>query len=164
MLATETPIGADPREAEQIRALAERIAARGDRVRYSLVDTENQVRQEIPAPLFEILVAAARELANGRSVVILHYDQEITTQQAADILQVSRPYFVRLLEEGKIPYHRVGTHRRIRMGDLLRYKEIRDERRHADLKELVRASEVLGLYDDDGEGSEESADRSPHGE
>ena len=90
-------------------------------------------------------------LARGQSVAVLHYDEELTTQQAADLLQVSRPYLVRLLEEGQIPYHQVGTHRRIYLRDLLAYKEQRDRRR-ASLRELRRASEALGLYDEPDNG------------
>ncbi|HEY8488149.1 MAG TPA: excisionase family DNA-binding protein [Thermaerobacter sp.] len=72
----------------------------------------------------------------------------MATQQAADLLQVSRPYLVRLLEEGKISYHKVGTHRRIYLRDVLAYKQLRDRRRRETLRELRRASEALGLYDE----------------
>ncbi len=81
------------------------------------------------------------------SVVIFHYEAEVTTQQAAELLQVSRPYLIRLLEEGRISYRKVGTHRRIRIADILKYKEVRDERRGTDLRELIRVSESMGLYD-----------------
>ena len=61
---------------------------------------------------------------------------------------MSRPYLVRLLEEGKISYHKVGTHRRIYLRDVLAYKQLRDRRRRETLRELRRASEALGLYDE----------------
>jgi len=149
----ETPVVADPNEVPRLKALTDRLDARGRNARYFLVDAEG-TRTELPHALFQVLLTATRELASGRSITILHYDQELTTQQAADILQVSRPYLIRLLDEGKIRHHRVGSHRRIRIGDLLRYKETRDERRRADLKELVRASETLGLYDTEGPNGE----------
>jgi len=73
----------------------------------------------------------------------------LTTQQAADLLSVSRPYLIKLLENGQIPYHHVGSHRRIRMGDLLDYKGSRDCLRKEHLNAMVRVSESLGLYDAD---------------
>jgi len=92
-------------------------------------------------------VSAVRDLSLGRSVAIIHYEHELTTQQAADILNVSRPHLVKLVDESKIPYHMVGTHRRIRMGDLLRFKQARDEERQGALRDLRKVSESLGLYD-----------------
>ena len=88
-------------------------------------------------------------MAQGHSITILHYDHELTTQQAAELLGVSRPYFVSVLEAGKVAYHMVGTHRRVYMRDLLAYKERRDTLRHEHLRELRRVSESLGLYDDE---------------
>ncbi len=80
---------------------------------------------------------------------ILHYEEALATQQAGDLLQVSRPYLIRLLEAGKIRYHLVGSHRRVRLGDLLDYKSTRDRLRKTNINEMVRVSESLGLYDSD---------------
>lgn len=142
-------IAPSPSEAEQIRAVSLQLAAHpSNGVQYVLTDNENRVHIELPQTLFNVLAQAAGTLAQGRSVAILHLGEELTTQQAADLLQVSRPYLIRLLEEGRIDYHMVGTHRRIKLGDLLAYKRTRDARRRASLEELVRVSESLGLYED----------------
>ncbi len=140
----------DSEETERIQRVNTQLT-KTERVKYLLVDREDGVEMELPRSLFQVLVQAAGELAKGNSVAIMHYEQELTTQQAADLLQVSRPYLIRLLEEGNIRYHMTGSHRRIRMGDLQEYKKVRDERRRANLREMVRVSESLGLYDTEGD-------------
>lgn len=73
--------------------------------------------------------------------------EEVTTQQAADLLNVSRQYLVRLLDEGRIPFRKTGKHRRLRMQDVLAFKEQRDKDRRAGLRELSRLTEESGGYD-----------------
>ena len=75
-------------------------------------------------------------------------DRELTTQQAADLLNNSRPYLVKLLEQGESPYTKTGTHRRIRFSDLMNYKVRRDGQRAEALTELTQQSQELGLYDE----------------
>ena len=87
-----------------------------------------------------------RELGNGKNVVVVATDTEVTTQQAADFLSVSRPYLVKLLEEGKIPFRLVGPRRRVRLGDMLRYMEQEESERHRGLDELVAEAQRLGMY------------------
>jgi excisionase family DNA binding protein len=151
----DMPVSAKPNEVPRIRELSEHFGAARSDAHYELTDPQGGTRLELPESLFRVLTVAARQLASGHSVAILHYDQTLTTQEAADLLQVSRPYLIRLLKEGKIAYHRVGTHRRIRMRDVLKYKEIRDERRLGDLKELIRASDALGMYEEEESDSGE---------
>ena len=79
--------------------------------------------------------------------MIVPSTQEMTTQSAADLLGVSRQYVVQLLEEGKIPFHKVGTHRRIAMKDVLVFRRQRDERRRAMLGEIAREAVEDGTYD-----------------
>jgi excisionase family DNA binding protein len=90
----------------------------------------------------------AEVLARGDSLTIVPVGKELTTQQAADLLNVSRQYLVRLLGEGRIPYTRTGKHRRLRIEDVLTFKEQRDRERGAALDELTRMSQEIGGYDE----------------
>ena len=99
----------------------------------------------LPRAAIELLVELLVQIADGHSVEVVPVQAEITTQQAADMLNVSRPYLVRLLEEGKIPCRKVGPRRRIRRADVLTYKQIDEERRRRAAEELASEAEKLGL-------------------
>lgn len=102
---------------------------------------------ELPQSLFVMLRQIVHYLLNGRAVTIVPLNTELTTQEAADILNVSRPYLIKILEEGVIPYTKVGTHRRIRFTDLVAYKKRHDAELQQGLEEITRLSEEMGLYD-----------------
>jgi excisionase family DNA binding protein len=102
----------------------------------------------LPNGVVRLFVQALAELASGRAVTIAPVDAELTTQQAAGLLRVSRPYVVGLLERDEIPYRKVGSRRRVRLEDVLAYRE-RSQRRGRDAAaELARESRELGLYDE----------------
>jgi excisionase family DNA binding protein len=88
------------------------------------------------------------ELAQGEAVTVVPVNKELTTQEAADILNVSRPYLVKLLEEGEIPFVKTGTHRRVRFIDLMAHKRRRDAERRRGLARLTQMSQEMGLYDE----------------
>src|SRR5512146_2308756 len=98
---------------------------------------------ELPASAFEALRLVVDAMAQGQTIVLMPHGKEVTTQEAADMLHVSRPYLTKLCDEGELPYHRVGSHRRLRIEDVLNYRERRSAERREHLKELTRVSEEL---------------------
>ena len=83
----------------------------------------------------------------GKAVSIVPEHQQLTTQRAANLLGVSRPLLVRLLEDGKLPFHMAGTHRRIYLNDLFAYQQRRDEERHDAMNRMARMEMDAGTYD-----------------
>lgn len=100
---------------------------------------------ELPAAAVELLVHLLAQMAEGNAVTLMPIHAELTTQQASDLLGVSRPFLVKALDERQIPYRKVGTHRRILFVDLMRYKEAMDAKRHEILDELTKQAQDLGM-------------------
>jgi excisionase family DNA binding protein len=100
----------------------------------------------LPAPARRLLYEILRQLAAGHAVSVHPIPAELTTQQAADFLNVSRPYLIKLLDEGEIPSHKVGTHRRVRLADITAYKQEEDARSLAILRELTAEAQEMGFY------------------
>jgi excisionase family DNA binding protein len=101
---------------------------------------------DLPDELFEVLRKVVHILKKGDMVSIVPVHHELTTQQAAEILNVSRPHLISLLEAGALRFTKTGKHRRIRTGDLFEYKNARDQERRSQLAELTRAAEEAGEY------------------
>lgn len=114
---------------------------------YKLVSPDGTVTG-LPESVFLLLERVIEVLARGDAITVVPVGKELTTQQAADILNVSRQYLVRLLDDHKLPFHKTGTHRRVRMEDLLTYKRVRDRERMAALDQLSQISQALGGYDE----------------
>lgn len=100
----------------------------------------------VPREAAVLLAQVLGYLANGEGVNVMPDSAELTTQQAAEFLNVSRPHLIKLLEAGQIPFRRVGTHRRIRFRDLRLYKSQDDLERRQAADELTQLSQELGLY------------------
>jgi len=104
-----------------------RLTGRRDEARSVSVRTD-EGEVELPAAAGRAVLALLEELASGSAVHLVPADAELTTQQAADLLGISRTYVVRLIDDGKLPAHLVGTHRRLRAADVLAYRARRSER------------------------------------
>ena len=105
--------------------------------------------QEIPLPasLTRLVVQALASAGEGKRIVLLEETEEMTPEEAAAFLHVSRPYLVKKLEAGEIPFHWVGSHRRLLVTDVIAYKQQRRQRSLATLQQLREDAEDLGLYE-----------------
>lgn len=105
---------------------------------------------KLPTSAYRLLVDILTEMAAGHAITLVPYDNELGTQAAADLLNVSRPYFVKLLEAGTIPFHKVGKHRRVLAKDVLSYKEDVDKAREETLRKLTAQAQKLKMgYEDE---------------
>jgi excisionase family DNA binding protein len=104
------------------------------------------VRVDVPEAVFHVLVRVAEVMARGDAITVVPVGRALTTQQAADILNVSRQYLVRLLDEGRLPFSRTGKHRRLKIEDVLSFKAARDADRRRALDDLTAESEAVGGY------------------
>ena len=139
------PSAADALMARQsVRMLAPVLADADGNARV-LVTGSHAEPVPIPAAAARMLLTLLSEMADGNAVSLIPQHADLTTQKAANLLNVSRPYLVRLLDEGKIPSHRTGTHRRVRLQDALAYKAEHRRLREAALDRLSDMDQELGL-------------------
>lgn len=113
-----------------------------------VLDENTQEREAtitLPAKVARLLLDILVQMAEGKAVTIIPTRAELTTQQAAGLINVSRPFLVQLLENNEIPFRKVGTHRRVLLSDVLAYKERIDTARKQSLDELAALSQELGL-------------------
>lgn len=101
---------------------------------------------EVPEQVYRLTREVLSIVAEGGTAAVVEVEHDLTTQAAADILGVSRPHLIKLLDQGEIPYYKVGSHRRLAVADVLSYKRQRDIDRRAALSELTALSQELGLY------------------
>lgn len=151
----ESIIEAAPNERESVlaresgRVLAALLSARGAQsesisVRIGGEDETHEV-VILPVSALRLMTQALEQIARGNAVALMPVERELSTFEAADILNVSRPYLIKLLENGEIPFRRVGTHRRVSRRDLLEYKRDDDTKRSAILDDLAAEAQELGM-------------------
>jgi excisionase family DNA binding protein len=111
----------------------------------------NGEQTQLPDEVYEVLTHVVRVMAAGKAVTVAPHNLLLTTQEAADLLGVSRPTIVRLLERGDIPFTRPNRHRRVQLIEVLEFQRRASAERQAALRTLVEISEDLGLYDNEDE-------------
>jgi excisionase family DNA binding protein len=131
---------------ESGRVLSAYLQTRAETQQLEIFDdqgTGHAVR--VPVSALRLLVGVLTEIGQGNAVSIIPVHAELTTQEAADVLNVSRPFLVQLLERGEIPFHRIGTHRRVRYQEVVAYKERLDAARSQDLDALAEQAQALQM-------------------
>lgn len=134
-----------------------KMAAEASRVLAAFVSTRKELHVEVssagkkaeamilPPSVIGMVQRILTEMANGNAITVMPMSAELTTQEAADFLNVSRPFIIKQLDSGTIQHRKVGTHRRISVKDLLAYKHEIDRARHKTLDELTAEAQRLGL-------------------
>jgi len=131
---------------ESGRTLSAYLQMRSETQQIEIFDdkgTAHPVR--MPMSALRLLVDVLTEIGEGNAVSIIPVHAELTTQEAADVLNVSRPHLVKLLESEEIPFHKTGTHRRVRYQDVIAYKERIDAQRRKALDALAEQAQALGM-------------------
>ncbi|USQ72297.1 helix-turn-helix domain-containing protein [Roseomonas mucosa] len=149
---SDLPSEADRQAAKVASRALSRLSGRGcvrvDAVpdsEFSSAAQEGRQTFILPATAVRLLTDMLAHLAEGRSVTVMPEDAELTTQEAADMLNVSRPHLVKLLQEERIPFHKTGTHRRVALRDLLAYRKARALEANTALDDLAKQAQDLEM-------------------
>jgi excisionase family DNA binding protein len=144
MMPTATQMPTAPRNTEQQQVQALHRMLRGGVP--ALVSPAGE-RMELPPAVLDVLRNAVDFMSQGQAIRLVPDSQMVTTQRAADLLGMSRPFFIKLLDSGVMAHHRVGNQRRVALRDVLEFKTKRDEERMAALGRLSRDAFEAGLYE-----------------
>jgi excisionase family DNA binding protein len=143
---TITPTEDDQRLASVSSRLMESFVAPPHQVRIQFIDEPQPSNiLSLPAAAMQLLNEILKEMAKGNAVAVTPIHAALTTQEAADLLNVSRPFLIGLLEAGKIPYQRLGSHRRILFKDLMAFKEKTDAASDEAFRQLVEEAQELNM-------------------
>jgi len=137
-----------PEEMEEAKTSSRTLAkyADADRVHMTMRGSNGESDELVlPGHVLQMLLTVLSEMSQGNAISLIPRHQELSTQEAASILNVSRPFLVGLLENAEIPHHKVGSHRRVRLEDVLAYKERLDEQRIDALDRLTAISQDEGM-------------------
>lgn len=131
---------------ESGRALSACLQTRAQTQQIAILDDKGTAHPvKVPVSALRLLVDVLTEIGEGNAVCIIPIHAELTTQDAADVLNVSRPFLVQLLERGEIPFHKIGTHRRVRYQDVMAYKARIDAERSKALDALAEQAQALKM-------------------
>lgn len=131
---------------ESQRVLAACMSTQADTQHIQIFDDANRAHHvELPTSALRLLMDILAELANGNAVKIVPVHAELTTQEAADLLNVSRPHLVKLLEDGALPFHKTGRHRRVRFSDLMQFKAARTRASEQAMQDLAQQAQELQM-------------------
>lgn len=140
---------------EQERALLPRLQEIFQQGDHPCLKAMDGTEVRLPENIFQMLVKVVEDMNEGRSIVLMPEDETFTTQAAAKHLGMSRQHLVKLLEAGQIPFHRVGSHRRVTFRDLLAFEKQRDAERRSRLGSLFTKLQREGYYDTEYKGDEQ---------
>ncbi len=144
--ADRMPSDIDRERANQLRQILAELISEDTPVSMKLALEKGQIAEVTLSPLLaQTFLDISRLISSGRSFSIMPVNAELTTQQAADMLNVSRPYFVKLLERNEIDFTKTGRHRRVKAQDLFAYKERRDSERARILSDMARDDSENGF-------------------
>lgn len=132
---------------ESVRAIACHLHTSDD-PQASLKLLVEEQEYSLPAALSDAIQQIVRSMASGQGVYIIPQESEMTTTEAANFLGVSRPHLVKLLQEGEIPFVKTGNRHRIRVSDVLRYKQRKEARRKEALADLIQFTQEEGFYNE----------------
>lgn len=138
-----------PDEVELAKAAARHLASalrtHSDGTVPITTDIDGEVPVVLPRRAVQLLVELLAQIANGNAVTLVPVHAQLTTQEAADLLNVSRPFLVKLIEAGEIPFQKVGTHRRLRADDVFAYRQAQEQRSRHALTALAQLDQELGF-------------------
>ncbi len=131
---------------ESGRTLSAHLQTRASTQQIDILGDQGSIHSmRLPVSALRLLVDVLAEIGEGNAVSIIPVHAELTTQEAADVLNVSRPHLVQMLERGAIPFHKTGTHRRVRYQDVMAYKAHIDAERRNALDALAEQAQALGM-------------------
>ena len=134
-------------EAEEAKITSRALSkyAQSERLHLKIASNNESEDLILPGYAINLLLAMLTEMSKGNAITVMPIHAELSTQETAELLNVSRPYIVDLLEQGKIPFRKVGSHRRILVNDVFEYKQRIDEARFKALDDLAAQAQDLGM-------------------
>jgi excisionase family DNA binding protein len=140
------PIEIGPRNEQEVRQAGELYRMLIHDGAAALIGPDGSI-VELPPSVHDVFLQVLEKMQEGKAVAVMPVLEELSTQAAADLLGLSRQFFVRECEAGKLPFHHTGTHRRVLLKDVLEYKKQREHARREAIVRITRKSEELGVYD-----------------